>query len=211
LKTADALGLNGNLQEAIELAARWHDRGKAHQVFQDAIAESRRNGEARPESWRDVHELAKAPARFWRRYRRTHFRHELATGLAMLQAGLPSLAAYLAAAHHGKVRLSIRSLPDETRPDQANTRFARGVWDGDTLAATDLGDGIIAPEVTLSLEPMELGMGQNGQPSWAEQILRLRDDPQLGLFKLAFLETVVRAADWRASDTYRKREGGTNA
>jgi CRISPR-associated endonuclease/helicase Cas3 len=123
----------------------------------------------------------------------------------MFQADLLPLAAYLAASHHGKVRLSIRSLPDETRPEETHKRFARGVWDGDSLPATDLGDGIIAPEVTLSLQPMELGIGQNGQLSWAEQILRLRDDPQLGLFKLAFLESVLRAADWRASDTHRKR------
>jgi CRISPR-associated endonuclease/helicase Cas3 len=211
LKTADALSLNGKLREAVELTARWHDRGKAHQVFQDAIVESRRDGEVRPESWRNIRQLAKAPKRFWRRYKRTHFRHELATALAMLQAGLPPLATYLAAAHHGKVRLSIRSLPDEARPDEANTRFARGVWDGDPLPATDLGNGVVAPEVTLSLEPMELGIGQNGQPSWAEQILRLRDDRQLGLFKLAFLEAVLRAADWRASATHRKREGESNA
>jgi len=205
LKTADALGLSGDLREALETASRWHDRGKAHPVFQDAIYESRRDGEARPEPWREVRQLAKAPERFWRHYRRTHFRHELATGLAMLQADLPPLAAYLAAAHHGKVRLSIRSLPDEKRPDETNKRFARGVWDGDPLPETDLGGETIAPAVILSLEPMELGLGQNEQPSWAEQILRLRDDPRLGPFRLTFLEAILRAADWRASDAHRNR------
>ena len=36
---------------------------------------------------------------------------------------------------------------------------------------------------------MELGIGVNGQPSWAERMLRLRDDSQLGIFyRLAFLE-----------------------
>jgi CRISPR-associated endonuclease/helicase Cas3 len=219
-RSAAALGLNEELRAAIQTAARWHDRGKAHHVFQEAIHDGRTGEKERPELWRGKRDLAKAPSGsakhgvegFWKQgYNRKHFRHELATGLAMLQADLPPLAAYLAAAHHGKVRLSIRSLPDEKRPDEANKRFARGVWDGDTLAATDLGDGVVAPEVTLSLEPMELGIGQNGQPSWAEQILRLRDDPQLGLFKLAFLEAVLRAADWRASDTHQKREGGGNA
>jgi CRISPR-associated endonuclease/helicase Cas3 len=205
--SAAALGLNSELQIAMQTAARWHDRGKAHPTFQAAIYDSRRPGEKeRPESWRGKRDLAKAPPEFWRRgYDRTHFRHELATGLAMLQAGLPPLAVYLAAAHHGKVRLSIRSLPNEKRPDDPGMRFARGVWDDDSLPETDLGGGVIAPAVTLSLEPMELGLGQNGEPSWAERVLRLRNDPQLGLFTLAFLEAVVRAADWRASAKHNKR------
>jgi CRISPR-associated endonuclease/helicase Cas3 len=200
--SADALGLHGELRTAVMTAARWHDRGKAHLVFQRAIHDGEKE---RPEPWRGNRALAKAPGAFWNRYSRHHFRHELATALAMLQSGLPPLAAYLAAAHHGKVRLSIRSLPNETRPDDASVRFARGVWDGDPLPETDLGDGIIAPAVTLSLAPMELGRSRDGQPSWAERVLRLRDDPHLGIFRLAFLEAVLRAADWRASDQHRRR------
>jgi CRISPR-associated endonuclease/helicase Cas3 len=159
--SADALGLHGELRTAVLTAARWHDRGKAHPVFQGAIHDGEQE---RPESWRGNQALAKAPDTFWNRYSRHHFRHELATALAMLQAGLPPLAAYLAVAHHGKVRLSIRSLPNEKRPEAASVRFARGVWDGDVLPETDLGDGIIAPAVTLSLEPMELGRSRDGQP-----------------------------------------------
>jgi CRISPR-associated endonuclease/helicase Cas3 len=204
-RIADALRLHEGLRTAVLTAARWHDRGKAHPVFQGAIHDGEKE---RPESWRGHWALAKAPEAFWKpRYNRNHFRHELATALAMLQAGLPPLAAYLAAAHHGKVRLSIRSLPNETRPDDASVRFARGVWDGDALPETDLGADIIAPAVTLSLEPMELGSSRDGQPSWAERVLRLRDDPHLGIFRLAFLEAVLRAADWRASDEHRKRGG----
>jgi CRISPR-associated endonuclease/helicase Cas3 len=123
----------------------------------------------------------------------------------MLQAGISPLATYLAAAHHGKVRLSIRSLPDERHPPEPKTRFARGVWDSDSLPATDLGGGVTAPAVDLSLEAMELGMGSNGQPSWAERVLRLCDDPQLGIFRIGFLEAILRAADWRASEAHRKK------
>jgi hypothetical protein len=89
--------------------------------------------------------VAKAPEAWWnRRYDRKHFRHELASALAILhpQSGLRDdqldLIAYLAAAHHGKVRLSIRSLPEEKRPSDAR-RFARGIWDGDLLPPVELG------------------------------------------------------------------------
>jgi CRISPR-associated endonuclease/helicase Cas3 len=204
IKIADALGLNDEeWRQALQMAARWHDRGKAHQVFQEAIHDGRPGERERPELWHGRRDLAKAPDAFWKKsYSRKHFRHELATTLAMLQAGLPPLAAYLAAAHHGKVRLSIRSLPDEMRPEDARMRFARGVWDGDPLPETDLGGGTVAPAVTLSLEPMELGFGRNGEPSWAERVLRLRDDPRLGVFRLAFFEALLRAADWRASEAH---------
>ena len=215
--------------ETLKLAARWHDWGKAHDVFQDAIddgqtvewqggATKRRE---RPQEFRGSRVVAKAPGKrwkdkkpfdrgFWRAYRRRHFRHELASALAVLQRPHEDLAplsdddlnlvAYLIAAHHGKVRLSIRSLPGEkTAPD--NRRFARGIWDQDPLPTTDLGGGTTAPAVAISLEPMELGLcGQlpfTGQPSWAERVLRLRDT--LGPMRLAYLEAILRAADMRAS------------
>jgi CRISPR-associated endonuclease/helicase Cas3 len=217
--------------QMLELAARWHDRGKAHQVFQDAIDDGQvveRRGQSirrreRPPERRGSRELAKAPGRVWRkkklidpgfwgRYGRKHFRHELGSALAVLQRpgdGLASLsdddlnlAAYLIAAHHGKVRLSIRSLPGEKVAPE-NKRFARGIWDGDELRAVDLGSGVMAPTVTLSLEPMELGLCQEppytGEPSWAERVLALRDNQKFGPLRLAYLEAILRAADMRAS------------
>ena len=198
---------------ALRVAARWHDWGKAHEIFQAAVRDAC-DGQERPSLWRKRSDVAKTPqtkkgaraSGWWERYRRTGFRHELASALAMLQPSvqLPEeerdLAAYLVAAHHGKVRLSIRSLPNEKRPANGG-RFARGIWDGDSLAEVDLGDGVVAPAVTLSLEPIELGLCQDppfaGQRSWADRALRLRDD--LGPFRLAFLETLLRAADERAS------------
>lgn len=196
-------------------AARWHDWGKAHGVFQKAVKD-----ECRPNDRAGLRTIAKAPPTFWQRYTRRHFRHELASALAVLQRPHESLktlsdddlnlAAYLIAAHHGKVRLSIRSMPNEVRPradagvPQPGKRFARGVWDGDVLPSVDLGGGIAAPVVTLSLEPMELGLCEGrpieclkDQPSWVERVLRLRDT--LGPFRLAYLEALLRAADERAS------------
>jgi CRISPR-associated endonuclease/helicase Cas3 len=43
---------------------------------------------------------------------------------------------------------------------------------------------------------MELGEGEQG-PSWTERSLKLLDEH--GPFCLAWLETLVRLADWRAS------------
>lgn len=207
--------------DGLRNAARWHDWGKAHNIFQDAV-----RSDNRPDSRADSRLIAKAPTGFWQRYERKHFRHELASALAVLQRPHESLhalsdedldlVAYLIAAHHGKVRLSIRSMPNETRPPSDNglpRRFARGVWDGDELPSVDLGGSVVAPAVTLSLEPMEIGLCEEkpfvGQQSWLERALRLRDT--LGPFRLAYLEALLRAADWRASVQAAAAGGGSPA
>ncbi len=185
-----------NIETAMKKAARLHDWGKAHDVFANAFSAPPPDA---TKHW------AKAPS--MKQYERRGFRHELAGALAMLQTGEPSLACYLVAAHHGKVRLSIRSLPGERRPPNAVTRFARGIWEGDVLGSVDLGSGVVTGEIFLSLEPMELGLTADGEPSWAARMLDLRDDPNLGPFRLAFLEALLRAADVRASIAGAKAAG----
>jgi len=171
-------------------AARWHDAGKAHAVFQKAVPLDR---EHEGGFW------AKSLPRM-KRYERLGFRHELASALAMLAQGLPDLAVYLVASHHGKVRLSIRSLPHEKYPqDDPERRFARGVWDGDVLPPVDLGGGVFSPETRVTLSYMELGEDEKTGPSWLARMLTLRDAVELGPFRLAFLEALMRVADWRAS------------
>ena len=171
------------------LAARWHDAGKAHPVFQQAAV-----GDS-PDADRSV--LWGKSGIGSLRYARRGFRHEMASALAMLENGLPDLAAYLVAAHHGKVRLSIRSLPHESRPEDPSVPFARGIWEGDEIPSVDLGDGIEMPPTKMDLSYMAFGEGPKGQ-SWLARMLALRDDPDLGPFRLAYLRLFyARRIGWR--------------
>jgi CRISPR-associated endonuclease/helicase Cas3 len=127
--------------------------------------------------------------------------------LAALSANELDLLVYLVAAHHGKVRMSIRSSPDDERanvpdPCPEEKRQARGVRDGDTLPGCqipglDLQAGVLAPEATLSLDVMELGLSSRYGASWRERMQSLLE--RHGPFRLAYLEGLLRAADCRAS------------
>lgn len=185
--------------EAIVTAALWHDLGKTHEVFK---ARCRLASDAEP--------LAKTPdykSRLECPPNRRYFRHELASALAWLQHGPPSeshdLVAYLIAAHHGKVRMGLRALPDERGPDDRQKRFARGIWEGDRLPAFTLENQSI-PETELTLDVMEIGGGGTGR-SWVTRSRELLE--RYGPFRLAFLEALVRIADWRASEAEQKEKG----
>jgi CRISPR-associated endonuclease/helicase Cas3 len=192
----EALMFDPAMSEVFRNAAKWHDAGKAHYEFQKAL----RVGPHPPSDAEVIYAKSKNPytPKAMAQERRG-FRHELASALAWLSAGPTDaperdLIAYLIAAHHGKVRLSIRALPDEkgdeTHPDHL---FARGVWDQDELPAIP---GLTTHPLTLDMGLMQMGEGEHGS-SWLARTISLRD--RLGPFHLAFLEAVLRAADSRAS------------
>lgn len=197
----DLVRENANTHEVVR-AARWHDVGKAHEVFQESMHRC-------PDTLEGILAKSNCPGRM--RHSRPYFRHELASALAWLaQHDDPNnpdskidLVAYLVAAHHGKVRMSLRAMPNEKQPDQNDVRFARGVWEGDRLQALSF-DGEQSSEVELKLALMEVGEGEQGR-SWAARTLALLEEH--GPFRLAWLETLVRLADWRASAEEQKQGG----
>lgn len=237
--------LSESERKILRLAARWHDRGKAHPVFESKIEI---NDEARQKLGGEP--AAKAPDSAWRRNgSRPGFRHELASALAVMEtlrktqpthaafawpdgldrqdiaapADAPDalaeelgqlspeeldLLVYIVAAHHGKVRMSMRSSPDDDRvdvPDPCpdNKRQARGVRDQDELPAcripsADLKASLVASEITLTLDLMEIGLSDQYGASWRERMQALLE--RFGPFRLSYLEGLLRAADCRASE-----------
>lgn len=192
LDALDPPGLTPSQRDAAQLAGRYHDLGKAHPTFDTSLRKA--SGDPGGDGpW------AKSPGRGPLRHDPPHFRHELVSALLTLDqaTGLldgvdePDLVTYLVLAHHGKVRLSVRGRPEEPRDR------VLGVTEDRTTMAATLPDGSVIRPRTLSLAPTRMGAD-----SLTARALRLRDRADLGPFRLAFLEAVVRAADWVASARY---------
>ncbi|WP_208027237.1 type I-G CRISPR-associated helicase/endonuclease Cas3g [Rhabdothermincola sediminis] len=192
LVAAMAPDLKEDYRNACVTAAALHDLGKAHPVWQAAARNQADDTHPAPD-----HLVAKTPKQKGRlSFEQPHFRHELASLVALSGYATellrdcpePDLCRYLVGAHHGRVRLSIRSVPGEESGDGHMVML--GVVDDSQLPAisTPLGE---LPEGHLRVEDTAAG--------WTRKALGLRDRCDLGPFRLAFFEAIVRLADWEAS------------
>lgn len=201
------VNLPDSARDVLRKAARFHDWGKAHPNFQARFLDAVEDDEREVRSgalW------AKAP----RARLRPLIRHEVASGMAFLthmDAGREDdLAAFLIMGHHGKVRVGLRTIwsSQPARDDEASLL---GIRNGDRIPGSDevvdLGGGVRMPPVTLDLSLFALG-STDGRPSWLARVLALRDDPNLGPFRLAYLEALLRVADMRASMKEVSRHAG---
>lgn len=156
---------------------------------------------------------------------RPGMRHEAATALAMWaryrdgQADWPALAVYLAAAHHGKVRTTMRARSavgdraglgnDVCGVPRASVQLnlACDDWPMDFSVATDGADGEWTEDgflltgygwTGLVADLLGSWRGDDAEP-WRTGAVRAGEPRALGPFRLAYLEALVRVADWRAS------------
>ncbi|MET8358877.1 CRISPR-associated helicase Cas3' [Micromonospora sp. NPDC005171] len=182
------------VRHAVAVAAYAHDAGKTHPAWQDALCAL-----APPDEREHVEggrPWAKSAVAGRLAYAGgvTNFRHELVS-LLLLDGPLrglladvedPDLVRYLVLAHHGKLRVQVRG-PDDTDDDRL-----LGLKRNEVVLTSDL---LGQPGGTLTVDLDQFGLG--GARSWTRTALGLRD--RYGPFVLAYLETLVRIADWRAS------------
>jgi CRISPR-associated endonuclease/helicase Cas3 len=184
--------IDTRLQEIVVTSARWHDAGKVHYVFQNTLKKAGVGDGDGP--W------AKSSASHSARHERIGFRHEAVSALAWLAENDgqedADLIAYLIMAHHGKVRLGVQRLTIE--PSIVGKRMLCGILDGEDIPSAPLGNGVSSPAFVANLDIFDVGMRAE-RPTWGDRIGDLCDDPSIGIFRLAYLESLVRIADWRAS------------
>ncbi|MCI0440292.1 MAG: hypothetical protein L0177_14350 [Chloroflexi bacterium] len=148
---------------------------------------------------------------------RPGLRHEAASAMAMWRryrdgkAHYPALAVYLAAAHHGKVRTVLRATTDEGNdvcgvPREPNKlAFDSGQWLLDFSVAKDGAEGEWQDDNFVLAGHGWTGVVADLLGPWRAHdltevgVVPAEEPKRLGPFVLAYLEALVRVADWRAS------------
>ena len=154
---------------------------------------------------------------------RPGFRHEVASALAMWRQyyrneappDFPALAVYIVAAHHGKVRTVLGANPHVTEPnvcgipiDDSTALSWNPAWRMDFEAANDGASGefdadgafIFKAPGWSGLVADLLGGWEKNAPKRTCGAVAENEPHSLGPFALAYFETLLRAADGRASD-----------
>lgn len=215
--------LDEALRSAISEVIRWHDYGKAVEEWQDA---TRRVAAKARLTWPDqIAPIGKFSIRgspllkgltelalrreVWH-LKRTFvpgLRHEVASALALRHHHRRDdhqptvhelLAEYLVMSHHGHVRKTLRDeLPRDPRRIRRGSDEVRGIREGMRIPGFQLNGQPLPETSALSIACRQMGRGPDGSESWTQSVLRLLT--HYGPFRLAYYETIVRAADCRAS------------
>ena len=216
--------LDEDMKRMLMVSAGYHDIGKLHSTFQNTMVKGL-NGED------------KKLNKFWAksaqssRHDRKGFRHEVASALSYLMqekhksVEFRDLAAYLIISHHGKVRLALRSVHRK----KATEDTLLGIKKGDRLPQFSLPESFkiksannekinkdnvfgfnsqeisIEKEIELDMSLAEMGRREPSNASWVERTTTLLKCH--GPFRLAYLESLIRAADGLASR--KEIEGGS--